>query len=222
MAHIISPTENQIVINAILTKTGRSKLASGVDLFNITKFAVADDEIDYSIQNIHTVLQNNAHQYKILQPVLKGGLFMRNKLYTSTTVNAGERVLTFIKVDTLSEEVVNTMTAIVGSQTSYTPATIGHGTELYNISLSFNDTVPFSDIKYIDANGATKTYEIEGRTQFTIPNAASIIFRKKDITTPKNFEMEIQGVDTGAIAIYSFLLEVSPTSTNVVNQEEVK
>jgi hypothetical protein len=48
MAHIITQP-GQIVINAILTKAGRIKLASGIDSFNITKFAVADDEIDYSI-----------------------------------------------------------------------------------------------------------------------------------------------------------------------------
>jgi hypothetical protein len=38
----------EITVDAILTKKGRQKLASGQSL-NITKFALADDEIDYTL-----------------------------------------------------------------------------------------------------------------------------------------------------------------------------
>jgi len=37
-----------ITVDAILTKKGRQKLASGQSL-NITKFALGDDEIDYTL-----------------------------------------------------------------------------------------------------------------------------------------------------------------------------
>ena len=39
--------KSSVTVDAILTKRGREKLASGD--FNITKFALADDEIDYSL-----------------------------------------------------------------------------------------------------------------------------------------------------------------------------
>jgi hypothetical protein len=39
---------SEITVDAILTKKGRQKLASGQSL-NITKFALADDEIDYTL-----------------------------------------------------------------------------------------------------------------------------------------------------------------------------
>ena len=39
--------KSSITVDAILTKRGREKLAAGD--FNITKFALADDEIDYSL-----------------------------------------------------------------------------------------------------------------------------------------------------------------------------
>jgi hypothetical protein len=43
---------NQIVtIDAILTKKGRELLARGDGSFNITQFALADDEIDYTLYN---------------------------------------------------------------------------------------------------------------------------------------------------------------------------
>ena len=38
----------EITVDAILTKKGRQKLASGQSL-NITKFALGDDEIDYTL-----------------------------------------------------------------------------------------------------------------------------------------------------------------------------
>ena len=43
---------NQVVtIDAILTKKGRELLARGDGSFNITQFALADDEIDYTLYN---------------------------------------------------------------------------------------------------------------------------------------------------------------------------
>ena len=37
------------IVDAILTKKGRERLAEGRDNFKITQFALADDEIDYSL-----------------------------------------------------------------------------------------------------------------------------------------------------------------------------
>ena len=43
---------NQVVtVDAILTKKGRELLARGDGSFNITQFALADDEVDYSMYN---------------------------------------------------------------------------------------------------------------------------------------------------------------------------
>ena len=43
---------NQIVtVDAILTKKGRELLARGNGSFNITQFALGDDEIDYTMYN---------------------------------------------------------------------------------------------------------------------------------------------------------------------------
>lgn len=40
-----------VTVDAILTKRGRELLARGRSAFNITQFAVADDEIDYGLYN---------------------------------------------------------------------------------------------------------------------------------------------------------------------------
>ena len=41
-----------ITVDAILTKKGRELLAQGTDAFNITKFALSDDEIDYNLWDV--------------------------------------------------------------------------------------------------------------------------------------------------------------------------
>ena len=41
-----------VTVDAILTKKGRELLAQGTDEFNITKFALADDEVDYSLWDV--------------------------------------------------------------------------------------------------------------------------------------------------------------------------
>ena len=37
------------VLDAVLTKKGRELLARGQNEFNISRFALADDEVDYSL-----------------------------------------------------------------------------------------------------------------------------------------------------------------------------
>ncbi len=41
-----------ITVDAILTKKGRELLAQGTEAFNITKFALSDDEIDYGLWDV--------------------------------------------------------------------------------------------------------------------------------------------------------------------------
>ena len=61
----------EITVDAILTKKGREKLASGEGL-NITKFALGDDEVDYTFTNQHTqrvvlIMIRQSKQYRLLK-----------------------------------------------------------------------------------------------------------------------------------------------------------
>jgi hypothetical protein len=52
--------QNQTVtVDAILTTKGRELLAKGQQYFNITKFALADDEIDYTLYDVTHPLGSN-------------------------------------------------------------------------------------------------------------------------------------------------------------------
>ena len=48
-----------ITVDAILTKKGRELLAQGSEFFNITQFALADDEIDYNLWDVNHSLGSN-------------------------------------------------------------------------------------------------------------------------------------------------------------------
>ena len=48
-----------ITVDAILTKKGRELLAKNRSAFNITKFALADDEIDYTLWDVNHALGTN-------------------------------------------------------------------------------------------------------------------------------------------------------------------
>ena len=50
-----------VTVDAILTKKGRELLAQGTNAFNITKFALADDEVDYNLFDV--THPNGSEQY---------------------------------------------------------------------------------------------------------------------------------------------------------------
>jgi len=77
------------VLDAVLTKKGRELLSRGESSFNVTKFALSDDEVDYSLWNVAhplgtdyygTVIEN----LPLLEPTVDPDTTMRYKLITRT------------------------------------------------------------------------------------------------------------------------------------------
>ncbi len=101
-----------IILDAVLTDTGRMRLAKGDGSFRITKFALADDEIDYSLFDRNNVSGSAYFDLEILQtPVLEAftnnGSSMKNKLITITRNN-----LLFLPVLKLNNLPLSSQTAI--------------------------------------------------------------------------------------------------------------
>ena len=79
-----------ITVDAVLTKKGRERLGQGRDAFNITKFAVSDDEVDYTLYNTAHPLGTNYYStiiesMPVLEAIPDESQTMRYKL-TSLTV----------------------------------------------------------------------------------------------------------------------------------------
>ena len=61
-----------IILDAVLTDTGRMRLAKGDGSFRIAKFALGDEEIDYSLYNKNHVSGSAYYDLEIMQlPVLE-------------------------------------------------------------------------------------------------------------------------------------------------------
>jgi len=81
-----------IILDAVLTDTGRMRLAKGDGSFRVAKFALGDDEIDYSLYNYNNISGSAYYDLEILQtPVLEAfsnnASSMKSKLLTITKNN---------------------------------------------------------------------------------------------------------------------------------------
>jgi len=78
---------SDVTVDAVLTKKGRERLSQGRGAFTITKFAVADDEIDYTLYNTSHPLGSSYYgalieAMPILEAVPDETQVMRFKLVT--------------------------------------------------------------------------------------------------------------------------------------------
>lgn len=99
-----------IILDAVLTDTGRFRLAKGDGSFRISKFALGDDEIDYTLYNNQHASGSAYYYLEILQtPVLEAftdnAASMRSKLITIPRTN-----LLYLPVLRLNEKDVATQT----------------------------------------------------------------------------------------------------------------
>ena len=81
-----------IILDAVLTDTGRYRLAKGDGSFKISKFALCDDEIDYSLYNKDHANGSAYYDLEILQsPVMEAftnnGSMMKSKLLSISRTN---------------------------------------------------------------------------------------------------------------------------------------
>jgi hypothetical protein len=61
-----------IILDAVLTDEGRRRIAEGIGTFNITKFALGDDEIDYSLYDKSHRSGSSYYDLEIMQsPILE-------------------------------------------------------------------------------------------------------------------------------------------------------
>ena len=102
-----------VTVDAILTKKGRELLAKGASSFNITQFALADDEIDYDLWNqshplgddkMGTVIEN----LPITEAVPDETQSMKYKLIT---LSAGTKSIPYIEATPTSLVLTSTTTA---------------------------------------------------------------------------------------------------------------
>ena len=168
-----------ITIDAILTKKGREILASGRDQFNITQFALADDEVDYDLYNTDHPLGTAYYGAAIENMPIMEALPDETQMlkYKLVTLPKGTSQIPVVSVGNLD---VNGITVNFGEAFTITPQTInmqaGNSTFGYTAILSDSGaanitaqggsgatTVP----RFVGDSSAARSVTVSG-TSFTI------------------------------------------------------
>ncbi len=220
-----------VTVDAILTNKGRQILANGGQL-NITKFALADDEVDYDLWNPAHTLGTNYYgkvieDMPILEALPDETQMMRYKLVTLPKDVIGIPV---ISVSPSSITFTN-----INESSTITPATLnltgGNSTAGYTAILS-DDTVCSIEVapggavsptvQAADAN-VTSFVDDEVGTVTTAGQTVTrvgtkFLIRPKSLTTPKNALLTIIGNETGGFKTVSISVTATVSTTvGVIN-----
>lgn len=120
-----------IILDAVLTDTGRHKLAMGDGSFNIKYFAFSDDEIDYTTYDSTHSSGSAYYDLDIMQtPVLEAftdnRASMKHRLITSANRNL--LYLPVLRLNTVLDENVKTMTSTMDSGEGFFGVTVNTAT----------------------------------------------------------------------------------------------
>ena len=191
-----------VTVDAILTKKGRELLAQGTEAFNITKFALADDEVDYGLWD--TTHPNGSDYYGAVienMPLLEAtpdeNHVMRYKLLTLDkgttklpTISISPGSIEFNKEDKRSQQHTITVNPTQGPEdTSYT--------------FILNDnTVAAMDLVTPGPGGNVATTpffnDVSSATASTTMVAISIKLSVLPQETENSTQLVVYGNDTGA------------------------
>lgn len=196
-----------ITIDAILTKKGRELLARGESQFKITKFALADDEVDYNLWD--TAHPNGSNYYGAVienMPVLEA--------FTDETQVMRYKLITLNKTTTKMPALnigIGDTTLNYQTNTKVTANTI-NGTDS-----SFTFTLSDTDVSYVapvvggtavltndsrDAQNSQKTVTVTG---------TEVELQPKSLRTAKSAKLTVVGEDTGAISVITVTTAADPS-----------
>jgi len=217
-----------ITVDAVLTKKGRERLGQGRDAFNITKFAVSDDEIDYSLYNTAHPLGTNYYSniiesMPVLEAIPDESQTMRYKL---TTMGVGLKRVPIIRgdgleaasvsLDSLTEtHTIIPKTVVFKTATATDDSQDFDRTEGYTLIL-FDEEAADIEVKRGIGTGASST--TVGTSTNDLINFSSTVVRAgfefviipKAVTATRNTKITVFGNETGVTKTIS--LTIVPTS----------
>lgn len=205
-----------IVVDAILTRRGRELLARGQNEFNITHFALADDEIDYSLWNPDHPLGSSYYgavieAMPITEAVPDETQEMRYKLVTlpKKTVR--------IPVVSLPN---NSVTLTTGQSDIVKPSTINYAEG--NSTYGYTAVLADSDVCVLEVDepsAATTAFsaplisDMESGQSVTLSGKSFRIRAKGAITAPKTTTLTIYGNETGGSTVLNITVNKQSINT---------
>lgn len=130
-----------IILDAVLTDTGRLRLAQGDGSFKISKFAIGDDEINYALYNKDHASGSAYYDLEVLQtPVLEA--------FTNNTSNLKTKLLSISRTNILYMPVLKLNTNDTGASTPK----LQYGSSMFfrrDVSGGTGTSIPLQDRFYI-------------------------------------------------------------------------
>ena len=208
-----------IILDAVLTDHGRKVLSKGDGSFRITKFALGDEEINYSLYNSNQPSGSAYYDLEILQtPVLESftnnGSSMKTKLVSIANTN-----LLYLPVLKLNENLTNTkrhadgafMIAVdrstEGTDAVGTNSAIGYNGSDQVQGVLFGES--FEDSNYIRIDQGLDTTEISPKQRSSISDMVESTYiiqidnRLGYITDTNGTRIAADYIDDDNIAFYT-------------------
>jgi len=165
------------VLDAVLTKKGRELLARGTNEFNISKFALADDEVDYSLWDETNPLGTDYYgkiieSLPLLEPTANANTTMRYKLVTR---EAGtNKMSSIINIQDAIEVEWDNSSGTAGTGTDFTPNSkhLPGGGTVDDDGYSF--TILNSSIAYLESDGNPSPSSVDYKT--TVQNMSQTVY----------------------------------------------
>ena len=183
-----------ITVDAILTKKGRELLSRGDGSFNITKFALSDDEVDYNLWD--TAHPNGSNYYGAVienTPVLEAftdqNQVMRYKLIT---LNKNTKRMPILNLSaqntdlTFGVEVPVLAQSTNANDDSYT-------FELNDTDVAFMKNVVNGEVSF----GQTEQSTQENERTAVVVSSGEVRLRPRQLRTAKSARLTVTGNQTG-------------------------
>lgn len=193
-----------ITVDAILTNKGRQILAAG-QMLNITKFALSDDEVDYTLWNPAHTLGTNYYGAVIEDmPIVEANpddtQMMRYKLVTLPK-NAGGIPVVQINPESFTLSSLNAEQVITPSMANFPGgnSSLGYTAILSDNSVATLEVAPGGSI----ATAATRGGLVGGAPISTMADRAAILQTQNTVAAVNNFlDDEVTGMMSGGTTSY--------------------
>jgi hypothetical protein len=193
-----------ITVDAILTKKGRELLAQGRNRFQITQFALADDEVDYDLWNPAHPLGKNYYgvaieSMPVTEAVPDETQVMKYKLIT---LPKGQLYLPIISADVAA--VILSTTIKASTVTIATSLSDGQViTQRSDLNKSYTATI--LDSTFVTFEGTTTTTSFSqiatSVTQQITDGIIKLVYKPNTTSQAKTTKLIISGNDTGGRVI---------------------
>ena len=207
-----------ITVDAILTKKGRELLARGQNEFKITKFALADDEVDYNLYD--TAHPNGSNFYAavienmpLLEAFVDENQLMRYKL---TTLPKETNKLPILELPSPSltfngAGITQTVTPNTRNAPNETYTFTLFNADVANISLTGGGNVR-KEQDFINAGATTPVFMNEAERKRSISVVGkSVRVISRSLTTLTNTNLSVTGNSSGAQFTVAISVKADPS-----------